>query len=318
MTSGLKPRDAGLASTVPHFVWLCLNGANIYQTPTPSVRQSFGPNSHNLNEPGAVTRIPPQMDALVVLITGASGGIGRATALRLAQPLTPPYKVQTLILHYNSDSSQTGPLTEQIHKLNPAIRVVWLQADLSTTAGVDGLHGDAVAAAGPETPVNVLFANAGTHLGHAGPAGGALEAVGPDVFEATWRVNTLAPYELTRLLVPPMAARGFGRVVYNSSVAALTGGVVGPHYASSKAALHGMMHYLAGRYAKDGVTFNAVAPALIEDTTMLPGGTEELKGIIPVGRMGRPEEIASVVEVMITNAYVSNKVWVVDGGMVPR
>lgn len=256
-----------------------------------------------------------------MFITGASGGIGAATALRLAQPLHPPYTVKTLILHYNSNPSKTESLTAEIHKLNPAIKVVWLQADLSSTESVDALHQQAVAVAAAgdpdQPPINVFFANAGTHLNLAGPDG-TLDAVDPEAFEATWRVNTLSVYHLTRRLVPPMAARGFGRVIFNSSVAALTGGVVGPHYASSKSALHGMMHYLASRYARDGVTFNAVAPALIEDTTMLPGGTEELKAKIPVGRLGRPEEIAGVVCLMVENGYVSNKVWAVDGGMVPR
>lgn len=142
------------------------------------------------------------------------------------------------------------------------------------------------------------------------------------MFEQAWRVNTLSAYQLTRLVAPDMAARGFGRVIYNSSVAGLTGGVVGAHYASSKSALHGMLHYLSPRLAASGVTLNAVAPALIEGTTMLPGGdaegTEELRAKIPVGRLGRPDEIAGVVCLMVENGYVNNKVWAVDGGWVPR
>lgn len=251
---------------------------------------------------------------LNILITGASGGIGAATALRIAQPLTPPYAVKTLILHYNSDDTKINSLTDRISKINPDIKVTWLQADLSSTTAVETLAQSAQAACGG--PINVLFANAGTHLSHAGPTTGTLASVDLDIFETTWRVNTLSVYHLTRLLVPHMADAGFGRVIYTSSVAALTGGIVGPHYASSKSALHGMMHYLAGQYAKQGITFNAVAPALIEETTMLPGGTEELKGKIPVGRLGRPEEVAEVVRVMVENGYVSNKVWAVDGGMV--
>lgn len=142
------------------------------------------------------------------------------------------------------------------------------------------------------------------------------------MFEQAWRVNTLSAYQLTRLVTPDMAAAGFGRVIYNSSVAGLTGGVVGAHYASSKSALHGMLHYLSPRLAASGVTLNAVAPALIEGTTMLPGGdregTEELRAKIPVGRLGRPDEIAGVVCLMVENGYVNNKVWAVDGGWVPR
>lgn len=153
-----------------------------------------------------------------------------------------------------------------------------------------------------------------------GPTG-TLDAVSLETFEQAWRVNTLSVYQLTQLVAPGMAAAGFGRVVYNSSVAALTGGVVGAHYASSKSALHGMLHYLSPRMAAAGVTFNAVAPALIEGTTMLPAGAEgnaDLKAKIPVGRLGQPDEIAGVVCLMIENGYVNNKVWAVDGGWVPR
>jgi 3-oxoacyl-[acyl-carrier protein] reductase len=99
------------------------------------------------------------MDALHILITGASGGIGEATALRLAQPST-RYTVKTLVLHYNSNSSKTQRITEEIRKLNPDIRVAWLQADLGSADAVERLHRESVAAAG--APINVLFANAGT------------------------------------------------------------------------------------------------------------------------------------------------------------
>lgn len=257
------------------------------------------------------------MDALHILITGASGGIGEATALRLAQP-SPRYTVKTLVLHYNSNASKTQRMTDEIKRLNPDIKIAWLQADLGSSDAVDQLHRDAVAAAG--APINVLFANAGTTGGHSGPTG-TLESVPPDVFEQTWRVNTLSTYQLTRLVAPGMTEGGFGRVIYNSSVAGLTGGVVGAHYASSKSALHGMLHYLSPRLAASGVTINAVAPALIEGTTMLPDGgegNEELKAKIPVGRLGRPDEIAGVVCLMVENGYVNNKVWAVDGGWVPR
>ena len=76
--------------------------------------------------------------------------------------------------------------------------------------------------------------------------------------------------------MPYMEAQNLGRVIFISSVAGFTGGVVGPHYASSKSALHGLIHWLAGAYAKKGITVNGVAPALIEQTKMLPGSSEEL------------------------------------------
>ena len=84
--------------------------------------------------------------------------------------------------------------------------------------------------------------------------------------------------------------------------------MVGPHYASSKSALHGLIHWLATAYAKSGITVNGVAPALIEETAMLPGSTETLASKIPIGRLGKPEEIAETVKWMVSVGYVNNKV----------
>jgi 3-oxoacyl-[acyl-carrier protein] reductase len=76
--------------------------------------------------------------------------------------------------------------------------------------------------------------------------------------------------------MPFMEASQWGRVIFMSSVAGMTGGIVGPHYASSKSALHALIHWLAGACAGKGVTVNGVAPALVAETKMLPGRPEEL------------------------------------------
>ena len=115
-----------------------------------------------------------------------------------------------------------------------------------------------------------------------------------------------------------MCERGYGRILFTSSVAALTGGIVGPHYASSKAGLHGLTHFLASRVAADGVTVNAIAPALIEDTAMLPGDPGELTKAVPVRRLGRPAEVADLALAMLRNGYLTSKVVTLDGGIHPR
>ncbi len=115
-----------------------------------------------------------------------------------------------------------------------------------------------------------------------------------------------------------MAERGFGRILLVSSVAAFTGGIVGPHYAASKAGLHGLTHYLAARLATSGITVNALAPALITGTGMLPGDPEELARRVPVGRLGQPAEVASLADAILANPYLTSQVVSIDGGMYPR
>jgi 3-oxoacyl-[acyl-carrier protein] reductase len=131
-------------------------------------------------------------------------------------------------------------------------------------------------------------------------------------------INLRAPFLLAQRLVPLMARRGFGRVLFMSSVAAFTGGIVGPHYAASKAGLHGLTHSLAARYAADGVTVNAIAPALITDTGMLPGDPDELRAQVPVGRLGPPGAVADLALAVLGNAYLTNQVISIDGGRYPR
>src|ERR671934_1012 len=126
--------------------------------------------------------------------------------------------------------------------------------------------------------------------------------------------NLRAPFLLAQRTLPGMRARGFGRVLFVSSVAAFTGGIVGPHYAASKAGLHGLTHFLATRVAGEGVTVNTIAPALITETGMLPGNPEELQNRVPVGRLGRPEEVADLALAILRNPYLTNQVLSLDGG----
>jgi 3-oxoacyl-[acyl-carrier protein] reductase len=162
-------------------------------------------------------------------------------------------------------------------------------------------------------PVDMLVANAGT-----GQRRERIEDVSDADWDAHIAVNLSAPFALARRVAPGMGERGFGRILFVSSVAAFTGGVVGPHYAASKAGLHGLTHWLAKRFAPDGVTANAIAPALIEQTGMLPGSSEELRRLIPVGRLGTPDEVADLALAVLRNGYITNQVFGIDGGMHPR
>jgi 3-oxoacyl-[acyl-carrier protein] reductase len=145
-----------------------------------------------------------------------------------------------------------------------------------------------------------------------------IDEVSDDDWDSHLAVNLTAPFLLARQTAPGMAERGFGRILFVSSVAAFTGGIVGPHYAASKAGLHGLTHWLASRLAAQGVTVNAIAPALIEATGMIPAPPEELRSRVPVGRLGKPDEVAEMATAILANGYLTNQVIGIDGGMHPR
>jgi 3-oxoacyl-[acyl-carrier protein] reductase len=190
-------------------------------------------------------------------------------------------------------------------------RVVVASADLADPAAPARLVVQAHSELGG---VDILVANAGT----ATVTG--WQDIDLELWNTTLAINLTAPFLLAQQVLPAMVERGFGRVLFISSIAGLNGGVVGAHYAASKAGLHGMTHHLAPRVAGDGVTVNALAPALVGDTRMLPVDPENrtLPVPIPVGRVGRPEEVAEMAIAMLRNGYLTNKVVTLDGGILPR
>jgi 3-oxoacyl-[acyl-carrier protein] reductase len=243
-----------------------------------------------------------RLDGRLALVTGASGGIGGAVALALARAGA------DLVLAYSGHRDDAEAVAAAVTGLGRAATTV--QADLGAAGAGRDLADRVSAAAGP---VDVLVANAGAGIRL------AWQEVDEETWAHTFAVNVTAVWQLTRALLPGMVERGFGRILFVSSVAALNGGVIGPHYAASKAALHGLMHHLAQRVAGSGVTINTIAPALIAGTRMIPA--DEYQGNtpvpIPVGRLGQPEEVADMALAMLTNPYLTSKVVTLDGGIYP-
>ncbi|HEX8009170.1 MAG TPA: SDR family NAD(P)-dependent oxidoreductase [Trebonia sp.] len=237
----------------------------------------------------------------VALITGASGGIGQAIARRLAA------EGANLALSYGANAEPVQALAAEI--VSEGGKAFAIGADLSRPEA----PGDLIRFAEELTgPVELLVSNAG--LGRRQ----ALEEISGEDFDEMLAVNLRAPFLLAQRAVPAMRERGFGRILFISSVAAFTGGIVGPHYAASKAGLHGLTHFLATRLARSGITVNALAPALITETGMLPGDPEELRQRVPVGRLGQPGEVADMAVAILSNPYLTNQVISLDGGMYPR
>jgi 3-oxoacyl-[acyl-carrier protein] reductase len=230
------------------------------------------------------------------VVPGASSGLGLAVARSLAA------EGANVVL-----GGRRGELVrDEAAKLPSAVGV---EVDLTDPAATDALIGAAQDHFGP---VDVLVLNGG------GPPPGTAVDFTPEQLADAVALLVQPHQRLVRAVLPGMRERGFGRIVFMSSVAAFTGGIVGPHYAASKAGLHGLTHWLASRFADSAVTVNAIAPALIEETGMLPGGSEDLAQRVPVGRLGKPDEVADLTLAVIRNGYITNQVMEIDGGMYPR
>lgn len=238
----------------------------------------------------------------VALLTGASGGIGKAIARRLADAGL------DLFLTYGQHRGDAEEAARYARGLDR--RVALAGADLADPATPGQLVERAEREFGG---VDILVANAGS----ARQTG--WEDIDLELWNKTLTVNLTTPFLLAQRVLPAMVEKRYGRVLFMSSVAALNGGVVGAHYAASKAGLHGLTHHLAPRVAADGVTVNALAPALIGQTRMLPRAPDGGAPLpIPVGRLGHPDEVADMAVAMLSNGYLTNKVVTLDGGLIPR
>jgi 3-oxoacyl-[acyl-carrier protein] reductase len=237
------------------------------------------------------------------LVTGGARGIGRAVALRLAAD------GHDVAVGYGARAEAAEEVAAEIRAAGR--RAVVAGGDLADPAASDALV-DAVEA--DLGPIDILIANAGVNT-----PGRRVEEIPLAEWDRLHAVNLRAPFLLARRVLPGMVQRGFGRIVLLSSVAAYTGGIIGAHYASSKAGLHGLAHSLSQQASGDGVTVNVVAPALI-DSEMLPSDPEvreQLAASLPVGRLGTADEVADLIAAVVRNGFVTNQSFLVDGGRHP-
>ena len=232
----------------------------------------------------------------VALVTGASRGIGRAAALALAQAGA------DVAVNYRSREKEAQETCGLIREMGR--RVYACPADVSQAPAVARMVENIEKELGW---VAILVNNAGILTQK--PLGEISEAD----WDETLAVNLKSAFLVTQKVLPGMRAKRWGRIINLSSVAAQTGGVTGPHYAASKAGLLGLTHSYARHLVKEGITVNAISPALIE-TEMVSGNLAVTPDVVPVGRFGAPDEVAEVIVMLAKNGYITGQTINVNGG----
>jgi 3-oxoacyl-[acyl-carrier protein] reductase len=240
------------------------------------------------------------MDTLngrVALVTGGSRGIGRAIALGLARAGC------DVAVTYRERQADAESSALEIRKTGRRSAV--LRADVSRGAEVTALCRAVEQDLGP---VDILVNNAGALRMQ------KLE----DITEADWNemlaVNLTSCFLMTQAVLPGMRARRWGRVINLSSVAGQAGSVFGLHYAAAKAGMIGLTRSYARLLAKEGITVNAISPALVA-TEMLTSNPSIKPDMIPMGRFGEMTEVADVAVMLAGNGFITGQTIGVNGGL---
>ncbi|HVW06117.1 MAG TPA: 3-oxoacyl-ACP reductase family protein [Vicinamibacterales bacterium] len=232
----------------------------------------------------------------LALVTGGNRGIGRAVALALAGAGA------DVAIGYHARTADAEETTRAIAALGR--KAVAIQADVARADDIRRMIDTTTRELGD---VDVLINNAGIIRPQ------PLDAITEQDWHELIAANLTSVFLATQAVLPAMRAKGWGRIINLSSVAAQLGGVVGPHYAASKAGLHGLTHSYAALLAKEGITVNTIAPALIK-TEMVTSNPRARADLLPVGRFGEVEEVADVALMLVRNGYITGQTINVNGG----
>jgi 3-oxoacyl-[acyl-carrier protein] reductase len=236
------------------------------------------------------------LEGRTALVTGSSRGIGRAIAIGLAQAGA------AVVVNCLRRKAEAQAVEKEIAALGRSTASV--QADVSLAADVERLVRTAEERVGA---IDILVNNAG--IARVQPVEEIAERDWDELIDG----NLKSCFLVTQAVPPGMRARQWGRIVNLSSVAAQVGGVVGPHYAASKAGMQGLTHFYAQRFAKEGITVNSIAPALVE-TEMVTSNLNARPERIPIGRFGAVSEVADVAVMLAGNGYITGQTINVNGG----
>jgi L-rhamnose 1-dehydrogenase len=249
----------------------------------------------------------------VVIVTGGSRGIGKAIALESAR-----HGADVLVNYWSENDASYGrhsageEVALEIQKLGQ--RALLIEADVGAAATGQKLVDAAVAAFGK---VDVLASNAGVCPFH------PFLEIPRDLFERTMQVNLHGAFYVTQAVAQQMKHQGHGgAIVATSSISALVGGGMQAHYTPTKAGVHSLMQSCAIALGPYGIRCNSVLPGTIatdlnKDDLACPAKLAYLTGRIPLGRLGAPEDVSSVVVFLASDMarYVTGASLLVDGGL---
>ena len=238
----------------------------------------------------------------VALVTGASRGIGRAIAVELARCGA------TLALNHLAQDDEARLVRDEIRGAGGEAEI-W-PADVSDPEAVARMVARVHERQGP---IGVLVNNAGITRDR------TLKKMSVEEWNEVLRVNLSGVFHCTRAVLEGMLAASFGRIVSLSSIVAGTGAFGQANYAASKAGILGFTRSVALEVARHGITVNAVCPGYVE-TSMLAAVPERVRQSvlerIPVGRFGRPEDVARLVRFLATEGeYITGQTLHVNGGL---
>ncbi len=240
----------------------------------------------------------------VALVTGGATGIGAATVKALAEE-----KI-TVALQYSRSEKEAKQIADQLN--DKGFKVEIFQADLSQTGNAENLVAQVKQKLGD---IDILINNAGVM------SDASIIQMSDALWDEAININLTAAFKLIRACAPSMVSKKWGRVINISSQVALTGSANHAHYATAKAGLLGLTYSAAKEYGASGVTVNAVLPGRIE-TKMIAdrsiGRLDEWLSQTPLNRLGRPEEVASMINFLASEkaSYVTGAAINVNGGLV--
>lgn len=238
----------------------------------------------------------------VAIVTGASRGIGKATALALA------VEGANVVVNYASSSQAADAVVEEITKAGG--QAIAVGADVSKSEEVERLVKETQDKFGR---IDVLVNNAGITRDT------LILRMKLEDWEAVINLNLTGVFLCCKAVSKIMLKQKSGRIINISSVAGQMGNAGQANYSAAKAGVIGLTKTLAKEFASRGVTVNAVAPGFIETDMTSDLKAEEILKLIPLARYGKPEEIAGMIRFLAADEsakYITGQVFNVDGGMV--